>query len=157
MDKHEIRQRARVLYEDELQYAIARDDEVDVTRCRARAAVRLGRELDGQDISGIWLGYVEGIAKTIEVAFEDDLSDGHLRFGGTIRTAANRLVPSGKARRQDLIAHDLMREQKFVEHAAKRTAERSAIAGLVARLDEFGGDPTLFEACPDLFEETQAA
>lgn len=151
MDKQEIAKRCHALYEDELQYAISRDDKLDLARCRARAAMRIGREMEGQDISGVWLGYVEGIARNVERGFEIDLSSGQLRLDGAIRTAALSLVPAGKAREQDWLDHDELRELKFREHAAKRARERDAIREIVDRLRAHGGDPTTIEACPDLF------
>lgn len=152
MDKQQIRQRAQTLYEDELQYAIARDDEVDILSCRSRAAIRLlGREMEGQDVSAVWLGYIEGIAKGVERGFEVDLSEGEMRIGGVLRTGSLRVVSADRARERDLIAWDQLREEKFQQFAAKRGQERPLVQEAVARMREMGGDPMLIEACPDWF------
>lgn len=161
MDKHEITKRAIFYYEDELQYAIARDDVPDIDRCRTRASVRLGREMDGQDTSAVWLGFIEGIAKRVERGFEVDLSAGEMRIGGVLRTGTLRLVVAEKAREHDLIEWDALREQKLREFVEKRGQERPLVQSAVSRMREMGGDPTLIEACPDWFatasEETEAA
>jgi hypothetical protein len=157
VNRDEIRKRALYHYEDELQYAIARDDEVDVVRARARAAARIGREMDGQDISGVWLGYIEAIARGVERRFEIDLTSGQLRMSGAVRVGDLVLVPAARMRLRDWLAFDARREAKFEEHANKRNAERKATSEIIDRLRAFGGDPTTFEACPDLFPEAQAA
>lgn len=151
MDKHEIKRRAVALYEDELQYSIARDEQVDVARCRSRAGVRLGREMEGQDTSAVWLGYVENIAKSVERGFEVDLSVGEMRIGGVLRTGALRLVAADRARERDLLDWDALREQKMQEFVAKRSQERPLVQEAVDRMRGIGGDPTLIEACPDWF------
>ena len=161
MDKHEITRRATFLYEDELQYAIARDDVVDIDRCRSRAATRLGQEMEGQDTSAVWFGFIEGIAKRVERGFEIDLSVGEMRLGGVLRTAALRLVAADRAREKDLMDWNTMREQKLQEFAAKRSQERPLVQQAIDRMREVGGDPTLIEACPDWFakgdEKSEAA
>lgn len=156
MDKLEIRKRAQALYEDELQYAITRDDEVDLVRCRARAATRLGREMDGQDISGVWLGYIEGIARGCERGFEIDFAVGQIRIGGMLRTGPLRFIPADRARAKDVLEWDVMREQKLSDFAAKRDHERPLVREALERMYAFGGDPTLLEAWPDLFGEQAA-
>lgn len=157
MDKQEIRKRGTALYEDELQYAIARDDEVDLNSCRSRAALRLGRELDGQDISAVWLGYIEGIARSVERAFEIDLDIGQVRIGGALRTGALRFVPADKCHARDLMEWDALREQKLNDFRAKREHERPIVAEALRRMDEYGGDPTLLSVWPELFEGRDAA
>jgi len=158
MDKGEVRSLAQSLYADELQYSIARDDVVDLTQCRSRAALRLGRAAEGQDISGVWLGYIEGIARHTESSFEDELIEGAtLRMGGAIRTAANRLVPTRRAQRHDLMDRSAIKDAKLSEHASKRAKEREFEQMIFARMDEVGGDPTVFDVCPELFGEADAA
>lgn len=157
MDKIEIRKRAQALYEDELQYSIARDDEVDLTRCRSKAAIRLGREMEEQDISGVWLGYIEGIARAVERGFEIDLSVGEIRIGGTLRTGPLRFIPADKAREHDLLEWDAMRDSKLQDFVAKRAQEKPLIESIVGRMRAYGGNPTMLEACPDLFGEEKAA
>jgi len=152
MDKTEIRQRAQVLYEDELKYAIDRDDEVDILKCRSRASMRLGREMEGQDVSAVWLGYIEGIAKGVERGFEVDLSVGEMRIGGVLRTGSLKVVAADRAREIDLIAWNEMREQKLTQFAAKRSQERPLVQEAVGRMRQMGGDPTLIQACPDWFD-----
>lgn len=156
MDKDEIRKRARELYEDELQFSIARDDQVDLIQCRSRAAMRLGRELENQDISGVWLGYIEGIARSTERGFEIDLTVGEIRVGGTLRTGVLKVVPADKAREADLIEWYALREAKLDEFVAKRQQERPFVAEIIDRMRAHGGDPTLLEACPDLFGHEKA-
>lgn len=156
MDKTEIRKRAQELYENELQHANERDDRIDYGRCRARAAIRIGSEMEGQDISGVWLGYIEGIARGCERGFEIDLASGQLRLDGAVRVGNLAAVPAGKMRELDWLAHDQMRETKLRDHSEKRAHERDAIRGIVDRLRSFGGDPTTLEACPDLFGEQAA-
>lgn len=157
MDKQAIRQRAQALYEDELQYSIARDERIDLARCRSRAAVRIGREMEGRDISGVWLGYVEGIARAVERGFEIDLSNGQLRVEGCVRVGNLAAIPAGKMRAADWIEHDAMRENKLREHVEKREHERQQIRQIVGRLRKHGGNPTTLEACPDLFAAEVAA
>lgn len=157
MDKRELSKRVTELYADELQYAIARDDEVDVTKARTRAAMRIGREMEGRDMSAFWIGYVEGIARSVERQFEVDLSTGQLRFQDALRVADLTLVPTPKARVRDWLALDARHEEKFQQHASARSHERDAIREVVERLRAHGGDPTTFEACPDLFAEHKAA
>jgi hypothetical protein len=155
MDRTELRKRAVELYEDELQYAIARDDEIDLGSCRSRAAIRIGREMEGLDISAVWLGYVEGIARNVERGFEEDLTNGQLRLSGALRTGDLMFVPTPRMRERDWLTVDERHEAKYREHAEKRDRERAAIRGIVDRLRSYGGDPTTFEACPDLFGESE--
>lgn len=151
MDKLEIRRRAQELYEDELQFAIRRDDEIDVARCRARAATRLGREMEGRDISGVWLGYIEGIARGCERGFEIDFAVGQIRIGGMLRTGPLRFIPADRARAKDVLEWNVMRDRKLSDFAAKREHERPLVREALERMYAFGGDPTLIEAWPDLF------
>lgn len=157
MDRHELRKRVSALYEDELQYAIARDDEIDLTSCRSRAAMRIGREMEGLDISAVWIGYVEGIARTVERGFEEDLTTGQLRVDGALRTGDLTFVPTPRMRERDWLTVDERHEIKYREHEAARAREQEAIRGIVERLRAHGGDPTTLEACPDLFAEREAA
>lgn len=151
MDKHEIRKRALELYADEIEYAIARDDEIDLNHARARASMRLGREMEGQDMSSLWIAYVDGIARAAERGFEVDPATGQLRFGDALRVRDLTFVPTPKARLRDWLALDARHEEKFQQSAAKRERNRDAIRGIVERLRAHGGDPTTLEACPDLF------
>lgn len=151
MDKDQIRHRAQVLYEDEIQYSIKRDDQVDLLKCRSRASMRLGREMDGQDVSAVWLGYIEGIAKGVERGFEVDLAEGEMRIGGVLRTGSLRVVSAERARERDLIAWNEMREAKLQQFHVKRDQERPLVQEAVGRMREMGGDPTLIQACPDWF------
>lgn len=151
MDKLEIRRRAQELYEDELQFAIRRDDEIDVARCRARAATRLGREMEGRDISGVWLGYIEGIARGCERGFEIDFAVGQIRIGGMLRTGPLRFIPADRARAKDVLEWNVMRDRKLSDFAAKREHERPLVREALERMYAFGGHPTLIEAWPDLF------
>lgn len=157
LESHEIKKRAKVLYEDELHYAIERDDEVDIPECRAKAARRLGQEMDGQDVSSIWAGYVEGIAKGVERGFEVDLAAGEIRIGGVLRTGSLRLVPADKCHETDLLEWDALREQKYQEFGAKRAQERPMVDEAVGRMREMGGNPTLIQACPEWFAEDEDA
>jgi hypothetical protein len=159
MDRREIRERALELYSDELAYAIDADSEVaeiTLTEIRARAALRLGRAMAEEDISGVWLAYIDAIARTVERHFEVEV-DGQLKIGGAIRVGDLTFVPVAKARERDWLALDERHELKFREHAAKRAREREAIHAIVDRLRAHGGDPTTFEACPDLFATDEAA
>lgn len=151
MDKLEIRRRAQELYEDDLQFAIRRDDEIDVAQCRARAATRLGREMEGRDISGVWLGYIEGIARGCERGFEIDFAVGQIRIGGMLRTGPLRFIPADRARAKDVLEWNVMRDRKLSDFAAKREHERPLVREALERMYAFGGDPTLIEAWPDLF------
>lgn len=157
MDKTEISRRVRELYEDELQYAIARDNEIDLTSCRARAALRVGREMEGQDISAVWIGYVEGIARGIERGFEEDLANGWLRLDGAVRTGDLTFVPTGWMRERDWLTVDERERVKVEEHEAKFARKHEARMEIIERLRAFGGDPTTAEACPDLFASEAAA
>lgn len=157
MDRHEIKKRAQELYADEIQYAIARDDEIDLNTARHRAAMRLGREMEGQDMSLVWVGFVEGIARSAERGFEVDAATGQLRFGDALRVRDLTFVPTPKARLRDWLALDARREEKFQQHAAARDQERAFYREIVERLRAHGGDPTTFEACPDLFGHEAAA
>lgn len=157
MDKTDIRKRGTALYEDELQYAIGRDDEVDLTACRSRASMRLGREMEGQNIDAVWFGYIEGIARSVERGFEIDLAIGQVRIGGALRTGSLRFVPADKARERDVVAWDDLREQKLHDFAAKRAQERPLVQEIVERMRSLGGNPTMLEACPYLFGEEAAA
>lgn len=159
MDKKELRRRVTEIYESELSHALGHDEEIDLAQCRSRAAIRIGAEMAEEDISAVWIGHVEGIARNVERGFEVDLSNGQLRMDGAIRTAALSFVPATKARALDWTKHDQLREAKFREHASKRSGEREAIREIVNRLRSHGGDPTTIEACPELFldAEEQAA
>lgn len=153
MDRHEIRKRALELYSDEIQYSIARDDEVDLNSAREKAARRLGQEMDGRDMSPVWSGYVEGIARSAERSFEVDPSTGQLRFDDALRIRDLTFVPTPKARVHDWLALDARHEEKFLQHALARGRERDAIREIVERMRAHGGDPTTYEACPDMFAE----
>lgn len=157
MDKDVIRRRALELYSDEIQYAIARDDEVDLNSAREKAARRLGQEMDGQDMSPVWIGYVEGIARSAERSFEVDPTTGQLRFGDALRVRDLTFVPTPRARVHDWLALDARHEEKFLQHALARGHERDAIHEIVERMRAHGGDPTTLEACPDLFAEAKVA
>lgn len=157
MAKNEITARARELYEDELQHAIEHDDEVDMTRARMKAAMRLGRLYEGRDISALWYSLVDGIARQVERGFEVDIASGQFRIGGAIRVAPLTFVPLQRAHAKDLLAHFAIREAKAVEHAAKWAQEGPAILAVVERMEAHGGDPTLIDACPDLFAIEAAA
>lgn len=157
MDKTELRKRVTVLYENELQFAIARDDEIDLSSCRARAAIRIGQEMEGEDISAIWLGYVEGIARHVERGFEEDLTNGQLRLDGAVRTGDLTFVPTPRMRERDWLAVDDRHQTKLDEHQVKREREHVAVLSIVGRLRAHGGDPTTIEACPDLFVIDEAA
>jgi len=151
MDKREMQERVKFFYADEIQYALARDDEIDLTTCRARAAIRVGREMEGRDISAVWLGYVEGVARNVEASFEEDITHGQLRLGGAIRVRDLTFVPTPKMRKRDWLTVDDRHHQKLVEHQAKRAREHEVIEQIVERIDAHGGDPTTIEACPDMF------
>lgn len=155
MDRQEIRKRTRDLYADELQYAIARDDEVDTEAVREKAAARLARQLDERELYELCRGMVDAVSRSIERQFVVDLDTMQIGIGTALRTAANTLVPTARARRRDWLAFDALREQVFQDHAEKRTQERTAIRDIVARLDEYGNDPATFEACPDLFASAE--
>lgn len=157
MNRDEIRKRTGDLYEDELQWSIDRDDQVDIAKARSRAAVRLGREMEGQDISGVWLGYVEAIARNIERRFEIDLTSGQLKIDGALRVGDLTLIPAGRMRLRDWVEFDARREAKYQEHADKRVSEREVTRAIIDRLRAHGGDPTTLDACPDLFSEQKAA
>src|SRR5258708_9488867 len=124
MDRDEVRKRALNFYCDELQYAIARDDEIDLNNARARAAMRLGRDMDMEDLSGVWLGYIEGIARSAERGYEVDTSTGQLRFDGALRVRDLTFVPTAKAKLRDWLSLDDRHETKFQQHAAAREPER---------------------------------
>jgi hypothetical protein len=156
MDKAEIRQQAVFYYEDELQYAIARDDKIDLNVCRAKAAMRVARKFEGQDLSPLWLGYIEGIARQVERGFEEDLTAGQLRFDGALRTGDLTFVPTPRMREHDWLSVDERHERKMREHVTKREREREAIRRIVERLRSYGGDPTTIEACPDLFPQGES-
>lgn len=151
MDKAEIRSRAQFYYEDELQYAIARDDEIDLDRCRSRAALRLGNEMLGQDVSAVWVGYIEAIAKGVERGFEVDFEAGQLRIGGVLRTHKLRLVPAERAREDDILARASMRDEKLAQFQSKRDQERVLEREAVAAMRAKGGNPTLIEVKPEWF------
>lgn len=153
MDRQEIRERARFLYWDSLQYAIAREDEVDTNAVRENATLRLTREMEGREIYELCRGMVDAIAKNVERQFIVDFETGQLKIGSAIRTGDNRLCPIERARLRDWLAFDDIREQVFRAHAAKRAAEREAIAEIVERLQTHGENATTLEVCPDLFEQ----
>jgi len=155
VDKQEIKKRAIELYAGELQYAIAGEEEVDLDATRHRAAMRLGREMEGQDMSPVWVGYVQGIARDTERGFEVDAS-GQLRFGDALRVRDLTFVPTARARERDWLALDARHEEKLQQFAARRSQERDAIRSIIDRLRAHGGDPTTFEACPDLFPAAEA-
>lgn len=157
MDRQEIRERARFLYGDSLQYAIAREDEIHTDTVRENATLRLTREMEGQEIYELCRGMIDSVAKNVERLYIVDFDTGQLAIGSTIRTGDNRLVPTEKAHLRDWQAFDDLREHVFQAHAAKRAHERERIAEIIERLSTFGGDPTTFEACPDLFPERDAA
>lgn len=143
MDKAEIRSRAQFYYEDELQYAIARDDEIDLDRCRSRAALRLGNEMLGQDVSAVWKG--------VERGFEVDFEAGQLRIGGVLRTHKHRLVPAERAREDDILARASMRDEKLAQFQSKRDQERVLEREAVAAMRAKGDNPTLIEVKPEWF------
>lgn len=156
MDKAELRHRAVTLYEDELQYAIARDDEIDLSACRARAARRIGQEMEGRDMSSVWIGYVEGIARGVERGFEEDLRGGQLRLDGAMRTGDLMFVPTPRMRERDWLAVDERHQVKVTQHVEKAAREHAAIREIVERLRAHGGDPTTIEACPEMFAVTES-
>lgn len=155
MDRREIRERARFLCEDELQYAIARDDKVDTEAVRERATIRLNREIGEGELYDLVRGQIDSVYKGAERNYVLDLSAQQLGIGTAIKVDDNTLVPTPKARLRDWIAFDEIREQVFQQHAAKRVREREAIAEIVERL-QGQEDATTFAACPDLFEEAAA-
>lgn len=151
MDRRTLRRRATELYADELAWAIGSDERVELGNPRERAAARLGREMVDSDLSSIWLGYIEGIARATERNFEVDASTGQLRMGGALRVDDLTFVPVAQARIDDWLALDARHEAKLQEHIVSRDREREAHALIIGRLRAHGGDPTTFEACPDLF------
>jgi DNA-directed RNA polymerase delta subunit len=151
MDRQEIRERARFLYGDSLQYAIAREDEVDTNSVRENATLRLTREMEGLEIYELCRGMIDSVAKNVERQYIVDFETGQLSIGSAIRTGDNTLCPVEKARLRDWLAFDEIRERVFQSHAAKRAAEREQIAEIVERLSTVGGDPTTLEACPEKF------
>ncbi len=156
MDRREIRKQASALCEDELQYALARDDEIDTDAVRERATLRLVRVVGKDEIYELARGLVESVYQRIERAFVIDLSTQQLRIGSAIRTDDNTLVPTEKARYRDWLAFDEIRERVFQEHAAKRETERAAIASILERL-QGQDDATTFSVCPDLFQTEEVA
>lgn len=158
MDRKEIRDRSRFLYSDELQYALARDDLVETEKVKERATIRLKREMDGQEIYELCRGMIESVSRGVERTYIVDLASTQLAFGSAIRTGDSTLCPIERARYQDWLAFDEIREQAFIRHAAKRDREREVVHGILDRLT--GSDETTLEACPDLFptaEEEAAA
>lgn len=152
MDSREIKGLALELYSDELGHAIATADRIGLQDVRVRAAGRLDHAMATEDMRGVWLAYIDAIARAAERHFEVEV-DGQLRIGGAIRVGDLELVPVEKARERDWLALDDRRELKFQEHAAKRQREREAIRAIVDRLRDHGGDPTTLEACGDLFDD----
>lgn len=157
MDRQEIRERARFLYGDSLQYAIAREDEVDTDAVRENATLRLTREMEGMEIYELCRGMIDSVAKNVERLYIVDFQTGQLKIGSAIRTGDNKLCPTERARLRDWLAFDDIRETVFQAHASKRAAEREAISEIVERLQTFGGDPTTFEAWPERFGVQDAA
>lgn len=151
MDRNELRARGRELYADEMQYALAREDEVLTDTLKERATMRLAREVSEEEVYELCYGTIESVARQVERQFVVDLSNMQLSIGGAIRTSDRTLVPVDRARARDWIAFDALREASFQDHAAKRAREREAIRAILARLDAFGGDAATIEACPDLF------
>lgn len=153
MDRHEIRSQARYFYNEELRYAMEREDTgFDTDPIRQQAAKRLFRVIQGEDeILDICRGMIESVAKNVERAYIVDFDDGQLVLGGAIRTGDNILCPVEKARLRDWLAFDEIRERVFREHASKRARERDAIAAIIERLESHGGDATTAEVCSDLF------
>lgn len=157
MDRREVRERARFVYDDELQYALAREDEINTETIRERATIRFVRDLGEDAVYELGRGFIDGIARNVERNHVVDFTTQQLAFHQAIRTGDNILVPAEKARAKDWIAFDEIRERTFQEHAAKRVLERQAIKQIIDRLYEYGGDPTTIEACPDRFPEAEAA
>lgn len=157
MNRQEIRDRTRYLCEDELQYAIARDDNVDTEAVREKATMRLVREVSDTETYELVRGLVDSVFRAVERTFIVDLVSGQLGFGKAIRISDNTLRPVERARLRDWIAFDEIREQKFQEHASKRHREREVIAGIIERLQEHGDEATTGEVCPDLFAASDEA
>jgi hypothetical protein len=152
MDKHDLSKRAREIYADEIQYAIEGEpDRVDLADARTRAAERLGREIEGEDMSAVWSGFVDAIARQTERGFEDDLATGQLRFDGALRVQDLTFVPTPKARIRDWLEVDARHLNKVDHHVAKYQADHATRMEIVAEMEAFGGDPTTSEACPHRF------
>lgn len=158
MDRREIQERARFLYTDELQYALAREQEnFNTDAPREKATMRLTREMEGQEIYELCRATIESISRNVERQFVVDVTEGQLRLEGAIRTGNNILISMRNARLEDWLAFDEMRESKFRDHEAKRDIERSFVRDvIVPRLQAAGEDKTTFEACPDLFVNEEA-
>lgn len=160
MNRQEIRDRARFFYEDELQYALAREDRVDTEGVREKATMRLTREMEGQEEEHLFelcRGITDVIARKVDRGFVVDLDSQQLGFGKAIRIDDNTLCPVERARLRDWLAFDEIREQAFQRHAAKRDREREVVAEIIERLQTHGEDATTLTVCGDLFEERNAA
>jgi hypothetical protein len=158
MDRSDLLNRARFLYRDELQYALAREEKVDTDAVIERATLRLTREMEGQEIYELVHGLMVGVRRNVDREFVLDVYEGQLKIEGALRVGNSTLVSMKSAREEDWLAFDAIRETKFREHAAKRAVEREFIhEQIIPRLRAHGGSPTTFEACPDLFAVNEAA
>lgn len=156
MDRREIHEKVTFFCEDELQYAIARDDKIDTDAVRERATMRLCRLVGEKEIYELARGLVDKVYRRVERGFMVDLSTGQLRIGSAIRTDDNTIVPTERARLRDWLAYDEIKERAFQNHLAAREAEREVTAGIIERLQGHE-DATTFEVCPDLFPAVEAA
>lgn len=152
MDRREIQDRARFLYGDEIQYALAREEgKVDTDVLREKAAIRLTREMSEGDTYALVRATIDSVSRNVERQYVVDLSDGQLQMDGAIRVGSNTICATRFAREEDWVAFDQLRELKFREHAIKRQAERDFIHNeIIPRLRAHGGDATTSEACADL-------
>ncbi len=157
MQRHEISTRAAEVYADELRYALAREPEVDTEATRERATLRFAREMEGEENHYfLCRGWIEAVHNRVERSVVVDV-DGQLSVDGAIRVGDNILVPVAKAKVWDWTRFDQIREDKFQQHAEKRSRERQVIQEIIERLHSHGGNPTTFEACPEMFGEERAA
>lgn len=156
MNRQEIRDRARFLYWDELQYALAREERVDTEVVRERSTLRHTREMQGQEATHLFellRGIHDLVARRVDRDVVIDFDNQQLGFNKAIRIGDNTLVPVDRARLRDWLAFDEIRERAFQQHAAKREHEREEIAAIIERLQTHGDDATTFEVCPDLFTD----
>lgn len=158
MDRAEIQSRLRVLYGDELQYAIAREERFELDPLKEKATMRFAREVGESEVYELVRAALESVARNVERQFIADLRDGQLRLDGAIRIGNSTFCSMQNAREADWIAWDQMREQKFVEHADKRATERTYLHEVILpRLRAHGGNPRTIEAGADLFVGSEAA
>lgn len=154
MNRDEIRERARFLCDDELQYALAREEKVDTNAVRERATMRLTREITESEMYELARGLIDGLYRRVERSYIVDLG-GQLGFSTAIRIDDNTLVPTPKARLRDWLAYEVIVDNAFVAHAEAWRKRKDAIAAILNRLGGRDDDTTL-DACPDLFGEAAA-